>query len=319
MSAPSSRDKAGMAASSDGSDSAGSGSGRFGLAIFLILLAIFLFDVQGALIKHMGERYSVQQLAVFRNIFGLIPNILILVLSRDWHRLGRPLKISQWKLALGRGLFVTMAQFFFYTSLVKLEFATASTLAFAGPLFVTTLSIPILGHRVGPWQWAAVAVGFVGILLIMRPGSDIFTIYALLPLGAAFGYALTSVSVRLIDQSVPSVTINLYSTTGAVFGTAVLMALTSGYTPVTSMEDWLFLVAMGTVGGLAVLAMIMSYRLTLPSNLAPFEYFGIPFAFFLGWYFFDEAPFQTLFPGVLFIVAGGMLIVWRERTKHDKG
>ncbi len=286
---------------------------RFGLAVFLILLAMFLFDVQGAIIKYMGDRYPVQQLAFFRNIFGLVPNVLILFLSRDWHQLGRPVWIRQWKLALGRGLFVTMAQFFFYTSLVKLEFATASTLAFAGPLFVTTLSIPILGHRVGPWQWLAVAVGFIGILLVMRPGSDIFTMYALLPIGAALGYALTSVSVRLIDNSVPSVTINIYSTTGAVFGTGVFMLLSGGHIPVEGLMDWFWLVAMGTAGGLAVLVMIMSYRLTMPSNLAPFEYFGIPFAFVLGWYFFDEAPFDKLFPGVLFIMAGGLLIVWRER------
>jgi drug/metabolite transporter (DMT)-like permease len=301
-------------------DRAGGGAERFGLAIFLILLAIFLFDVQGALIKHMGDRYPVQQLAVFRNIFGLLPNLLILFLSRDWHRLGRPVWISQWKLALGRGLFVTMAQFCLYTSLTKLEFATASTLAFAGPLFVTTLSIPILGHRVGPWQWLAVAVGFVGIILVMQPGSDVFTPYALLPIGAALGYALTSVSVRLIDQSVPSVTINLYSTAGAILGSTALMFTTSGFMPVANFQDWMTLVAMGTFGGLAVLVMIMSYRLTRPSNVAPFEYFGIPFAFILGWYFFDEAPFGKLFPGVLFIVAGGLLIVWRERRKSsDQG
>ena len=291
---------------------------KFGLAIFLILLAMLLFDVQAAMIKHMGDRYPVQQLAVFRNIFGILPNLIVLFLSRDWHRLGRPIWIRQWKLALGRGLFVTMAQFFFYTSLMKLEFATAATLSFAGPLFVTTLSIPVLGHRVGPWQWAAVAVGFIGIMLVMQPGSDIFTIYALLPIGAALGYALTSISVRLIDQSVPSATINLYSTTGAVVGSTFLMVTTSGFVPVESTVDWLWLVAMGTAGGLAVLVMIMAYRLTMPSNLAPFEYFGIPFAFILGWYFFNETPFDALFPGALFIVAGGLLIVWRERRKHTE-
>jgi drug/metabolite transporter (DMT)-like permease len=69
---------------------------------------------------------------------------------------------------------------------------------------------------------------------------------------------------------------------------------------------------MGLSGGLAVLLMISAYRATQLSNLSPFEYFGIPFSFVLGWLFFDEAPFDKLFPGALFIVAGGLLIVWRE-------
>ena len=72
---------------------------------------------------------------------------------------------------------------------------------------------------------------------------------------------------------------------------------------------------MGIAGGIAVLALITAYRLTTPSNLAPFEYFGIPFSFIIGWFAFGEAPFERLFPGALFIVAGGLLIVWRERKR----
>ena len=68
--------------------------------------------------------------------------------------------------------------------------------------------------------------------------------------------------------------------------------------------------------GFAVLALINAYRLARPSSLSPFEYFGIPFAFILGWFFFDEAPFEKLFPGVLFIVGGGMLIAWREHRNR---
>ena len=73
--------------------------------------------------------------------------------------------------------------------------------------------------------------------------------------------------------------------------------------------------SMGLVSGLAVLALIAAYRLARPASLSPFEYFGIPFAFILGWLFFDEAPFEQLIPGVFLIVAGGMLIAWREHKK----
>lgn len=293
---------------------------RLGLAVLLILLAVLLFDVQGAFIKYMGSTYPVQQIAVFRNVFGLLPNLVILFLSADWHRSGRKIVFPHWRVALMRGVFITVAQFCLYASLVRLEFATASALVFASPLFITMLSGPVLGHRVSVWQWLAVITGFAGILLVMRPGSDVFTPYALLPIIAALGYATASITIRLIDGAVPSVLINLYATVSAIAGSVALMVLTTGFVPIAGLNDWLLFIGMGGVGSIAVLVMIMAYRLTLPGNVSPFEYFGIPFSFIIGWLVFDEAPFDRLFPGVLLIVAGGLLIVWRERRrgKTDK-
>jgi drug/metabolite transporter (DMT)-like permease len=287
---------------------------RLSLAIFLVILAVFLFDTQGAIIKYMGNSYPIQQIAVIRNLFGLIPSIILLFLSRDWHRSGRSLSIPQWKTALGRGLVLTFAQFCLYTSFIKLEFATASTLVFAGPLFITTLSIPLLGHQVTKSQWIAVIIGFVGILMIVRPGSDIFTPWILLPLAAALGYGLAIIMVRLVDDDVPSATISLYSSFGALISSTILMSATSGFLAIETLEDGLWLMSAGIVGGMAVLVLIMAYRLTMPSKVSPFEYFGIPFSFTIGWFIFGEAPFEKLFPGALFIVAAGLLIVWRERS-----
>ena len=281
-------------------------------AILLSLAGIFLLDTMGAIIKHLGDSYPPQQLSAFRNFFGLIPSLLVLLISAEWRNSGRPVVIRQWRLALGRGLCVTFAQFCFYLSLVHLALATASTLVFAGPLFVTLLSVLLLRDRVGVWRWLAVAIGFGGVLLILRPGSDIFTPYALLPIGAALGYSLAAVTVRLIVDPVPSAMINLYSHVGAFLGSTGLTLVTTGFLPVASAADWAWIVAMGVIGGSGVLLLVMAYRRTRPSNLAPFDYFGIPFTFALGWFFFDEAPFDVLFPGVLLIVAGGGLIFWRE-------
>lgn len=282
-------------------------------AIAIILLAIFLFDVMGAIIKHLGARYPAQQLSMLRNVFGLIPSVLVLFYSRDWRESGRPVRLVQWKLAIARGGFVTIAQFCFYLSLIHLEFATASTIAFSGALFVTLLSIPILGHRVGIWRWSAVGTGFVGIVLVMRPDADSFNVYALLPVCAALGYAASSVTAQLFDKSVSTALINLYALAGALTGAVVLVVFTGGYVEVVTYQDWLWLLAMGVAGGSAVFCLVTAYRLTAPSNLAPFEYFSIPFAFFLGWMFFDESPFHRLIPGVFLIIGGGLLIVWRQR------
>ena len=107
----------------------------------------------------------------------------------------------------------------------------------------------------------------------------------------------------------------MYASVGALVGSLSILFATTGYLGVQSTRDWWLLLAMGMVGGFAVLALIAAYRLTKPANLSPYEYFGIPFAFILGWIFFDEAPFDKLIPGVFLIVAGGLLIAWRERRK----
>ncbi len=290
--------------------------GSFKRAMIYILLAILLFDLQGVIIKLLGDRYPVQQLATFRNIFGLIPSLLVLYLSADWHSKGRQLKIRQWRLGLIRGLFIAMAQFCFYLAITKMAFATASTLTFIGPVLITLLSVPILKHQVGLWRWAAVIVGFIGVLLIMGPGNELFTPYSLLPIGAALGYSLSTVSVRLFDDEVPTALINMYASIGALAGSLTIMALTTGFLEIERTTDWLLLFSMGMFGGFAVLSLINAYRLAKPASLSPFEYFGIPFAFVLGWVFFDEAPFEQLLPGVFLIVGGGMLIAWREHRNN---
>ena len=289
---------------------------HFARAVAYVLLAILLFDFQGVIVKILGERYPVQQLAGFRNVFGLIPSLIVLGLSSEWHARGRLLKIRQWRLGLLRGLFIAMAQYCFYLSITKMELATASTLTYISPVLITLLSIPILKHEVGLWRWLAVIIGFVGVVLIMGPGTEIFTPYSLLPIGAAFGYSLATVCVRLFDEHNPTALINMYASAGALLGALAIVFATTGYSEVESLQDWGLLLCMGLVGGFAVLALINAYRLARPSSLSPYEYFGIPFAFILGWLFFDEAPFAKLFPGVLLIIAGGLLIAWREHRNR---
>jgi len=290
----------------------------FARAVAYVLIAILLFDLQGVIIKILGDRYPVQQLAGFRNVFGLIPSIIVLWLSSEWHARGRRLKIRQWRLGLLRGIFIAGAQYCFYLSITKMELATASTLTYISPVLITLLSIPILKHEVGMWRWSAVIIGFIGVVMIMGPGSDIFTPYSLLPIGAALGYSLSTVCVRLFDDHNPTALINMYASAGALVGSLLIVFTTAGYRPVESMQDWGLLLGMGLVGGFAVLALINAYRLARPSSLSPYAYFGIPFAFILGWVFFAEAPFEKLIPGVFLIVAGGMLIAWREHRNKLK-
>ncbi len=286
---------------------------RTGLAIFLSLVALSLFDAMGLVIKLLSERYSAMELSAWRNLFGLFPALIAVFASRAWHTAGRPIRIRQWKLALARGAIVTVAQLCFYISIGVMAFATASTITYANALFMTALAVPLLGEKVGWMRWGAVLIGFVGVLLIMQPGTDAFTPYALLPLGAALFYALVGVTARLFDDDVPSPLISLYSQVTAILVSTLIALSWGGFSPIQSWGDLGWIIAMGAFGGTAVLFLVASYRMTEQSNLAPFSYFGIPLAFLLGWLFFDETPWDALFPGAFLIAAGGLLIIWRER------
>ena len=292
------------------------GADATGLAIVVNIAGIFLLDVMGAIIKHLStgpSGYGAAELSAWRNLFAMIPALIVLRLAADWRARGQGFRLRQWPLAWLRGGFVAAAQFLFYLSLARLAFATASTITFAMSLFIVAFSVPLLGERVGAVRWLAVVIGFAGVVWVMRPGSDAFSLDALLPLGAAVFYALSSVTARLVDEDVPTALLNLYSNVAALAGAVFLTLATGGFSPVASAGDLAWIVAMGTVGGSGVLCLVISFRMTEPSSLAPFNYFGIPFAFGLGWLFFDEAPFGRLFPGVILIVGGGLLIVWRER------
>lgn len=286
---------------------------RTHLAILISLMALVLFDLMGLIIKRLSTDYGAAELSAYRNLFGLIPAGIALWLSADWHAGGRRWKVRQWRLGLLRGVVLTFAQFCLYLSLGLMEFATATTITYANALFMVTLSVLLLGERVGVARWSAVLIGFVGVLMVTGLGRATFQTAALLPLAAAALYALTGVTARMIDDNVPTGLINLYSSGVACVGAVLLAVFSTGFSPLARPGDLWWIAAMGAFGGCAVLLLITSFRMTEQSNLAPFSYFGIPIAFGLGWLLYDETPWRDLFPGALLIVVGGLVIVWRER------
>jgi len=292
--------------------------GSLVVAIWLSIFSLFLFDGMGLIIKFLSPRYGAAELSAYRNFIGIWPSVIALWISASWHQKGRIIRIRQWRLAAFRGVVVSLAQFMFYLSLAKLAFATAATISYSNALFLTALAVPILGEKVGKIRWAAVLVGFFGVVMVMGPGRDTFTIEALYALGAAICYAFAAATSRLFDDDVPTPLANLYTQCIAAMSALVLVAFSGGFTPIQSTGDlgWIFL--MGILGGSAVLALISAYRMTDSSNLAPFSYLGIPIAFVLGWLFYGEAPWRDLFPGSLLIIASGLLIVWRERLLRAK-
>jgi len=287
---------------------------RTGLAIILSLLALVLFDAMGLIIKLLSTEFSAAELSTWRNLFGLLPAFLVLYASKTWRENGKKIIINQWKLALLRGVIASLAQLCFYWSLGLMAFATASTITYSGALFATAFAIPILGERVGIVRWLAVIIGFIGVIFILQPGSDAFTHYSILPLAAAAFYALLTITAKLFDSQVSSALVNVYASLSSTVCAAILTLFLGGFSPISSLDEIFWIIMMGAFGGSAVLLYVVSYRMTEQSNLAPFSYFGIPIAFFFGWAFFDETPWDAIFPGGILIISGGLLIFWRERS-----
>jgi len=287
---------------------------RTGLAIILSLMALALFDAMGLIIKLLSTKFSAAELSTWRNLFGLLPAFLVLYASKTWRENGKKIIIKQWKLALLRGVIASLAQLCFYWSLGLMAFATASTITYSGALFATAFAIPILGERVGIVRWMAVIIGFIGVVFILQPGSDTFTHYSILPLAAAAFYALLTITAKLFDSQVSSALVNVYASLSSTVCAAILTLFLGGFSPISSLDEIFWIIMMGAFGGSAVLLYVVSYRMTEQSNLAPFSYFGIPIAFFFGWAFFDETPWDAIFPGGVLIICGGLLIFWRERS-----
>ena len=282
------------------------------LAVILSLSGLFLLDCMGIAIKYLRADYPAAQLSVFRNLFGMIPCFIALYFSKDWHDRGRKVVIKRWRFGLARGLIMSFAQLCLYTSYLYLPYALVATMEYTGPMMITLLAIPLLGEKFGWYKSLAVLTGFIGIIFIMQPWSESFNLYMLLPVMAAFGYSLARVTALNFSNDTPVPLINLYANIGTLLCAILLVITFNMWENFKSLYDVLILFIMGIAGGSGVLLLIYGSRKAELSKIMPFDYIEIFFALILGWVFFKEWPVDQLFPGALFIVAGGIIIYLRQ-------
>lgn len=286
------------------------------IAVLLTLSGLFFLDCMGIAIKYLRNDYPAAVLSVYRNLFGIIPCMLVLFLSSQWHAGGRKIIIKEWRLGLLRGVFVCFAQICLYTSYFYVPYALVATMEHTGPMIVSLLCIPILGEKFGLYKMSAVILGFVGIIFIMQPWTDDFNIYLILPICAAFGYSLARVTSLSFPKEVLSPLINIYAQVGTILCSSLIIIFFNQWTPFKSIEDLLLILIMGLIGGTGTLLIIYGARKAELSKITPFDYIEIFFALILGWVFFQEWPIDSLFPGVLFIIAGGLIIIWRQKKRN---
>ncbi len=279
---------------------------RIGLGIAAILIGMFAVSIMDALAKWLGEGYPIAELVFFRSLFALPPVFFIL-----WQQGGGFASLKpRWRLGhLLRAAFSLGAIFTVFTGLRYLQLAEALSIVFAAPLFVTALSVPILGERVGPRRWAAVAFGFVGVLVMTRPGAETFRPEALYILAAALCYALSMLVTRRLARSdtTPAIMLSGICVALVVSG----LALPFGWRTPVGADFWLC-VLLGLVGGTGMYFMTQAYRYAPAALIAPFDYTALLWGTLFGWLVWQELPGTNVWFGAAIVIASGLYIVHRE-------
>jgi len=282
---------------------------RIGFGIGCALAGLFGMAVMDACAKFLGAGYAVSQIILARNGVGLLVILAFVIFSGGGLASLRPRRPG-WLLA--RACANLGAASLFFTGLRYLPLADAFAIAFAAPLFITALSVPVLGEHVGIRRWAAVVFGFVGVLVVVQPGAEAFRIEALLPLGAAFCYAVAMLIGRKQTSYLPTSAILFWPSLIVVLATLVLMP-SQWQTP--SPADLGLFVFMGTIGTAGMMLITQGYRFAPAAVIAPFDYSVLLWGVVIGWLVWQDIPTPNVWAGSAILIASGLYILHRETRK----
>lgn len=218
-------------------------------------------------------------------------------------------------LHLLRGAAILGASLFFISGLRFLPIAEASATGFVAPLFVTALSIVFLGEKVGLRRWIATAVGLIGVLIILRPGTGAFHMAAFFPLVSALAWACTLIITRMMSGTERAITVMAYS---SIVGLCILSALVPFVWVTPTWHDIAFGVLIGIASTAGQWIVVLAFRYADASVLAPFSYTQLLWVSILGFFIFGEVPDAYTITGAAFIVASGLYTAHRERVRRSQ-
>ncbi|MBM3548274.1 MAG: DMT family transporter [Alphaproteobacteria bacterium] len=272
--------------------------------ITLMLAAVAAYTVTDSISKYLtGEIHPFQIVwsRYFVYVFILVPFVLRRGVAATFDTPHRSIHI--WRSAL---MLASTAVFVFSLSTLDLVFAV--TVAFASPFFVTMLSIPVLGEKVGMRRWSAIFVGFLGVLVALQPGVA-FTPWSLLPLASAFIWAVGLILTRLTGSEPPLTMLVYLTAVGLVLSTPMMLPFWTW----PSAWDWGLMIFAAICNLIGFYTMFRAFALAPASTLAPFSYSQILWATLLGWALMGQIPGFWIYVGGGIVVASGVYIWHRER------
>ncbi len=282
------------------------------LAVGLKLSALVLFTSMSALVKALSEDFPPGELVFFRSLFA-IPVIIVWLIHRG--ELAQGFVVRKPMGHFWRGVLGTSAMGLTFTGLSLLPLPEVTAIGYATPIFTLILAAVMLGERIRMIRIGAVALGLLGVLIMIWPrlGSTQMevtaTIGALCVLAATIARSFVQIHIRqLVKVDHPAAIVFYFSMTATL-----LSALTVfwGWT-IPTLHQALILIIMGLIGGIAQILVTSSYRFGQASMLAPYDYATMLFAIIIGYIWFDELPTVAILIGAALVIAGNIVVVWRE-------
>lgn len=275
------------------------------IGILLMGLAMFILTAMDAAVKWIINDYSIQQVNLVRSIVAMIVLFPTIQAGGGFNLLQtkRPL-IHLWRAIL----MVTISYVWFF-ALGHMMLADLGAIVMIAPIIITALSPFVLKEKVGWRRWVAVITGFLGMIIVVRPGSGVFNPVALMAICVAFGYALLILSNRTNRARESLVSLVYYPLIGIFFVSAFL-------SPINWVQPdglaWSIMIFIGVCAGGGHLCLTLASRYASPPVLAPFEYTGLIWAILLGYFLFQELPTVFTFLGISLILIAGIFIVYTE-------
>ncbi len=296
------------------------------VGILCVIGAGAAFTTNDMAVKWLSGDYALHQLMLVRSSIALILTLAILVPLEGGYL---NLRSRRWRIHLLRGMTVVVANLTFFTGLASLPLGEATAIFFVAPQMITALSALLLREPVGIRRWAAVSIGLLGVVVMLRPGSDAFQLAALLPLCAAICYAVLQILTRTLGRREKASTMAVYIqlcfiAVSAVFGLVagdgrfvspdsnpqVMFLLRAWVWP--PLEDVLIMLALGVVSATGGYLMSQAYRLSQAALVAPFEYTALPLAVFWSVLIWGDWPDVLAWIGIVLICGAGLYVFQRE-------
>ncbi len=280
--------------------------------ILYMIAACGVFTAVNAIVKGLTATYPVTEIAFFRGVFALIPCLYLIATHGGFSTL-RTRVLPQ---HVGRAMLQFTSMVLAFSALGLMPLADMVAIQFAAPLFMTALSVPLLGEKVGIYRWSAVVVGFVGVLIMVGPGGDVMRLGALLVLGNTVISAVVSLALRRMSATESSTTLVTYQ----IVVTAVLGCIVApfGWINPASLGDLAMLISVGLCSGVGQFWWTQALRLAPAAVVAPFSYTSMIWAMALGFLVWGDLPTASLLIGGAIVASSGLYILYRETVRRVK-
>lgn len=276
------------------------------LGMIAALGAFLMFTIMNVFAKLLSENHTVIEIAFYRNIIATLPFLfMIFVVGR------RDILLIQQKpgLVALRAILGTASLAGTFAAFSLMPMADATALLFASSLFIPILGVLLLRESVGPYRWTAVVVGFLGVLVMAQPSSDVYTLGIAIALGTAFLQAILQIILRYLGRFESAETITFYFFLIGAIVTAIPLPFIAVRPTIAEIP---LLIGVGLSGALAQWFFSTAFRHAPASVVSIFNYSGIVWATLFGWLIWNEWPLPMVFAGAIIVIASNILIIWRE-------